>query len=258
MLGTVIDITERKRDEELTRVRDAELAHLSRISTMGNMASGLAHELNQPLGAILNYTGVCANLLKAIPVPSEKLHAVLDEVANETRRANAIIGRLRSFVTKQTPKAVQIDLNELVRKTISFMDFELRHHGVSMNLGIGKGLPRVLADSIQIEQVLVNLMYNAIQAMSATLPARKVLTVETAVTENRMVGITVADTGHGMSPENLARLFQPFFTTKAQGMGMGLNISRSIIENHGGRLSAKSNPGGGMRFSFTLPTKHVG
>ena len=255
MLGTVIDITERKRNEELKRLHDAEVAHLSRISTMGNMASGLAHEINQPLGAILNYTGVCANLLKLNPVPTDKLRAALDDVVSETSRAGEIISRIRSFVAKRAPKSAAVDVNELVRESISFVDFELRHQGISMELRIASGLRPVLADTIQIEQVLVNLIHNAMQAMATTPPTRRHMTIETAPAEKGMVQVSVTDTGVGISTEGLKRLFEPFFTTKPEGLGLGLNISRSIVESHGGRLSASTNPKGGMRFSFTLPTE---
>ena len=141
----------------------------------------------------------------------------------------------------------------MVARTIAFMEFELRNQGVTASLALSEQRPRVIADHIQIEQVLVNLCYNAMQAMSVLPVGQRKLRVETSVSGSDMAQIGVIDSGPGIAPENLARLFEPFFTTKSQGLGMGLNISRSIVENHGGRLTASPNPPSGMRFDFTLP-----
>jgi two-component system sensor kinase FixL len=255
MSGIVIDITERKKSEEITRLRDAELAHLSRVSTMGNMAAGLAHELNQPLGAILNYAGVCQAMAKTTPLPVQTICDAIDEVMSETRRASSIISRLRAFVSKQAPQSALVDLHDLIRKSVALMDFEIRNQSVRFSLKLCDGSPKVQVDSIQIEQVLVNLMYNAMQAMEELPADRRSLTLQTCCTSTGLAEVSVIDSGPGVSPDILKRLFQPFFTTKAQGMGMGLNISRTIIENHAGRLSASINPGGGMQFRFTLPVE---
>lgn len=255
MLVFVVDITQRKEHEEEKRLRESELAHLSRLSTMGNIASGLAHELNQPLGAILNYAGVCVNLAKSPPVPVPQFIGALNEVMSETRRAAAIIGRLRSFVKKQSPKTAPVDVNELIRKSVALLDFEIRHERVNIQLNLADALPPSHADTVQIEQVLVNLIFNAMQAMSDLPVSEKHISIQTARLSDSAVEVSVIDTGPGMSPESFEHLFEPFFTTKSQGMGMGLNISRSIMENHGGKLSAAINPDRGMRFSFTLPTE---
>ena len=252
-MGIVIDISEQKKIEESNRLREAELTHLSRISTMGNMASGLAHELNQPLGAILNYTGVCVNLARTQPVQMGKVLTALEEVANETRRAGAIIARIRSFASKHLPVSDAIDLNDLANKSVAMLDFELRHHNVNVRSRLEAAIPMVLADSIHIQQVIVNLIYNAMQAMSEMPIARRSLAIETKLVDTETVEFSVIDSGPGIPPENMARLFEPFFTTKTQGMGMGLNISRSIVESHAGRLFATANPSGGMKFTFRLP-----
>jgi C4-dicarboxylate-specific signal transduction histidine kinase len=245
---------ERKHAEESARIHEAELAHLSRISTMGQMASGLAHELNQPLSAILNYASVCLEHAESGNGSRETMVTALREVMSETRRAGAIISRLRSFVRKQQPPSVLVDLNAVVDESINLLDFELRHRGIRPKLRFAENLPKVLADTIQIEQVLVNLIFNALETMSENNAKGNGLIVQTALSSDAQhVEVCVIDNGAGVLPENLARLFEPFFTTKSRGLGMGLNISRSIIEAHGGRLAAAANPGGGMRFCFTIP-----
>jgi len=245
---------QRKAAEESARAREAELAHLSRVATMGQMASGLAHELNQPLAAILNYASVCLDHIeKQWGSPATALTAI-QEVMNETRRAGAIINRMRSFVSIQQPETVPLDMNELVRESVSILDFELRHRRIHPHLALAGNLPQVLGDAVPIQQVLVNLLFNAVQAIGESNSPANGLMVNTAVhDEGRSVQVCVVDTGPGISPENMTRLFEPFFTTKAKGMGMGLNISRSIVESLGGRLSVVPNPDRGMRFCFTIP-----
>lgn len=259
VMGVVMDITHRKAAEESAKIREAELAHLSRVTTMGQMASGLAHELNQPLSAIMNYASVCLAQIESEKGSSATALTAIQEVLNETRRAGAIISRMRSFVRKQQPQRVPVDINELVRESIGMMEFELRHQRMRPSLDLAANLPRVLGDSIQIEQVLVNLLFNALEAMGESVSPRNGLTAQTALhDEGRSVQVCIIDTGSGISPENMARLFHPFFTTKEKGLGMGLNICRSIVESHGGRLTAAPNPQRGMRFCFTLPVAEGG
>ena len=245
---------QRKAAEKTARAHEAELAHLSRVSTMGQMASGLAHELNQPLAAILNYASVCLAQIESQPGSPATALTAIQEVMNETRRAGTIISRMRSFVRKQQPQTVPLDMNELVRESVRMMEFELRHQQVRPRLELAPDLPKALGDAVQIEQVLVNLVFNALEAMGDAGSSRKGLTVRTASNDQgRSVRVCVVDTGPGMSPDDLGRLFEPFFTTKPKGMGMGLNISRSIIESLGGRLLAARNPDSGMQFCFTVP-----
>jgi PAS domain S-box-containing protein len=255
MLGTVVDITQRKLDEEEARAREAELAHFDRIHMMGQMASGLAHELNQPLGAILNYASVCLEPVESNTGLRETSVVAIREIMNETRRAGAIISRMRAFVRKQKPRSAPLEINALVKEAINILEFELRRQTIVPGLQLACGLPKVQADSVQIEQVLVNLIYNALEAMAeAGREEGNELKIQTALSKDgRLVEISVTDNGPGVSPGEMERLFEPFFTTKSLGLGMGLNISRSIVESHGGLLTAASNPGGGMRFSFSLP-----
>jgi C4-dicarboxylate-specific signal transduction histidine kinase len=251
---------ERKRAQDAIQSREAELAHMSRVSAMGQMASGLAHELNQPLSAILNYASVCLDQVQSgnpgVPVVVNALQELMDE----TRRAGVIISRLRSFLRKKQPQRTPVDINALVEESLNILDFELRHQGMRPRLKLAAGLTKVLADPVQIEQVLVNLIYNALEAMdSQTDLERKELSLHTRMARRAdTVEVCVADNGPGVPPEIMERLFEPFFTTKQQGLGMGLNISRSIVEGHGGQLNASANAGGGMRFCFTLPVATEG
>ncbi len=254
MMGTVVDITQRKAAEEAARAREAEMAHLSRVSIVGQMASGLAHELNQPLGAIINYAAASLTQLDVGNGSIEDLRFALRETMNETRRAAKIITKIREFVHKQQPEFKPVDLNALVRRTIEIMQFEFSRFRFEPRVSLAARLPPVLAESIQIEQVLVNLLYNAMQAMDENWKGPRQIAVETSVEDGaEKAAVSVTDTGPGIDPANLARIYDPFFTTKPKGLGIGLNISRSIIESHGGRLSATSNPQGGMRFTFTIP-----
>lgn len=240
--------------EQSARIREAELAHLSRVTTMGQMASGLAHELNQPLAAILNYASVCLEQIESHKGSSATALTAVHEVMNETRRAGAIISRMRSFVRKQQPHSVPLDINELVRNSVNMLEFEFRHQRMRPHLELVADLPKVLGDAVQIEQVLVNLLFNALEAMGESMSPRNGLTVRTAVHDQcKSVQVCIIDTGSGISPENMGRLFEPFFTTKPKGLGMGLNICRSIIESQGGRLTVTPNPERGMRFCFTVP-----
>jgi signal transduction histidine kinase/DNA-binding response OmpR family regulator len=254
VMGTVADISERKAAEAAARLRDAELAHLSRVSTMGQMASGLAHELNQPLSAIMNFAAVCRESMQASAGLSADAYSAIEEVMNEARRAGAIIARMRAFVRKQEPPRALLEVNELVRETLRLTDFEFQHQRIQPHLELQENLPKVLGDAVQLEQVLVNLLYNALDAMREADGAGNALTVQTGLhQESQLIQVCVTDAGCGMTQRQLERLFEPFFTTKSNGLGMGLNISRSIIESHGGRLFATPNPGKGMRFCFTLP-----
>jgi two-component system sensor kinase FixL len=253
MSGIVVDISERKEAEQKNRQREADLAHLARVGSMGNIAAGLAHELSQPLAAIMNYTGVCLNVARTTPSPNPQFLIALEEVMNETRRAGAIISRLRAFVSKQAPRRDKVDLNELIRKSISLLGFELRRAAPEVDLRLATDPVFVLADEIQIEQVMVNLIVNAIQAMTDKPQPQRQLVIQAEKLPGNFAQISVTDSGKGMSAQELARLFEPFFTTKQNGLGMGLNISRSIVTSHGGCLTASLNPACGMRFEFTLP-----
>lgn len=251
-------VIERGRAEEAVRERDAELAHLSRVYTMGQMASGLAHELNQPLGAISNYAAAGLTRLESGDFSPETISITLRDIACETRRAADIVSHMRSFIRKGQPNAEPVDVNGLIERSLALLHSELRRMRIVPATRLGAGLPRALIDPVQIEQVLVNLLCNAMDAM-ATLPERqRSLSLQTGLDHAGRLCVSVADSGPGMESDVLSRLFEPFFTTKSNGLGMGLNISRSIVESHGGRLTAARNDAGGMHFRFTLPVADKG
>ncbi len=255
MAGTLMDITDRKATEEQLQRHQEELAHVSRLSTMGEMATGLAHELNQPLAAITNYAIGCLNLLQAECRGPAGVCETLEQITTEAKRAAEIIRRIRAFVRKLESRRSSIDINALVREVIGLMSFEARNHGIVVHPALCDPLPLVLGDSIQIEQVVVNLVRNSFEAIQQRDAPERVMAIETRFGRSGrdVVEISVIDSGPGLADVDIERLFDAFFTTKPDGLGMGLSISRSIIEAHGGRLWAENHADGGAVFRFTLP-----
>lgn len=248
------DITGRRRAEEQSRLQQAQLTHMARLSIAGEMATGLAHELNQPLTAIVLYAQTCLDLLKSGTYTPEKLMELMEAAAQQGLRAGDILQRLRNFTRRSLPQKTRIDVNALVREAVHFIDGDVGRHGMTLRLNLAEPLPAVWADAVQIQQVLWNLLRNAIEAMTgAGDPPRRELTLHTAAFGSRVVEVAVSDSGPGLSPEAARRIFQPFFTTRPTGMGLGLSISKSIIEAHDGLLWATPNAGGGVTFHFTLP-----
>ncbi|HXH03208.1 MAG TPA: PAS domain S-box protein [Candidatus Competibacteraceae bacterium] len=253
MAGIAEDITARRQAQDQLRQLREELTHMGRLSLAGEMASGLAHEINQPLAAMVTYAQAALRLLKSESVEREQLATILEKVAEQGLRAGGIIHRLRKFLRKQPPQRSATDLNQLIRELDDLYRAEYRRFEVSVELELDEALPRVLADGIQIQQVLLNLMRNAMEAMQEVPEGQRQLTVRTRAAGVHSVEVLLRDSGPGLSAEARSHLFQPFFTTKAEGMGLGLSISRSIIEAHGGTLAAESDPRGGTVFRFTLP-----
>ncbi len=253
-----LEIRVRQHAQEQALTHQAELAHVARLSTMGEMASGLAHELNQPLSAINTYVQGCIRLLKMEKNDPEALINALQLTAQQADRAGGIIRRLRSFVRKGESHKTYTDINHIVNEVTGFLESQLRNNQVTLTLDLEEELPPVLADIIQIEQVLINLLKNGIEAMSGN--ENPSIKVSTRLKDNLFVELCVIDSGHGISEDKLKRIFNPFFTTKTSGMGMGLSISSSIIEAHDGKLYAENNPATGARFCFTLPVteEHLG
>ena len=250
------DITEQKRAEEKLKNLQAELIHLSRWNTMGMMASTLAHELNQPLTAAVNYVRAARRLLDSEKPPLGRAGEFLDKAVEETKLAGGIIRSLREFVDKRETSRTPENLNKVVEEAISLSVASGPESGVRISVVLEPLLPPVLIDKIQIEQVLLNLIRNATDAM-AELPERRI-TVTTALAEPGFVRVSVADTGPGIAPEIAPQLFQPFVTTKEKGMGIGLTICQSIIEAHGGRIWAEAGETQGSVFHFRLPGANEG
>lgn len=250
--GFVRDLTDRESTERRLQDLQSELVHVSRLTAMGEMASALAHELNQPLSAIANYMKGAERHLAADHPSPEKLQHALSSATAQALRAGEIIRRLRDFVAKGEADRGIEKLSTLLEEASTLAMIGAKERGVRLRFNIDPRLKYVLADKVQVQQVLLNLLRNAIDAMEDS--AKRDLTVSAAPTVGQMVEVSVADSGPGIAPDVVDKLFQPFFSTKSQGMGVGLSISRTIIEAHGGRIWAEPNPGGGAIFHFTLRT----
>jgi two-component system, LuxR family, sensor kinase FixL len=256
--GFVRDLTERQRTERQLQELQTELARISRLTAMGEMASTLAHEVNQPLTAVSNYLQGCSRLLETIDHPNAtKVRDALAATTTQTLRAGHIIRQLRDFVTHAESEKQPENVNDLIEEASALALIGAQEEGVKARFKLDPSLPPVMVEKVQIQQVLINLMRNAIEAMEAS--ERKELLVAAAPVPpgkdgkgKPKVEITVADTGSGISETIADQLFQPFVTTKPDGMGVGLSISKRLVEAHGGRISAEQNPGGGTIFRFTL------
>ena len=249
--GFIRDLTERQETEHQLQELQTELARLSRLTAMGEMASTLAHEINQPLSAISNYLQGCSRLLEPVDHPNApKIRDALAETIKQTLRAGSIIRQLREFVARGETERCPEDINKLVEEASALALVGAKDEGVKTVFSFDTRLALVLVEKVQIQQVLLNLMRNAIEAMQGC--DRKELVVTTAPGAKGMIEVAVADTGHGLAEEIADRLFQPFVTTKPAGMGVGLSISKRIIEAQGGEMWAEPNQGGGTVFRFTL------
>lgn len=247
----------RRRAEEQARHLHDELAHVSRRSTMGEMASYLAHELNQPLSAITLNANACRRSIEGGEFDRDDARQALQEIATEALRAGEVIRRLRRFVTHRGTQRSLVDLNHVVREVAPLLEPEARKRGVHLRFHLGETTPPIHVDVIQIQQVVVNLVRNAFEAVSESpSPCRRVVITTARTSEEAR--LDVSDTGVGISSENLKRVFQPYFSTKPEGLGMGLSISQSIIAEHGGRLWATPNPDAGVTLHVVLPAQGNG
>jgi two-component system sensor kinase FixL len=256
VVGSITDITDRKGAELALRQRQDELAHIGRLNLMAEMAAGLAHELNQPLAAITNYVKGAVLRMESGQAQPEQIKEVLNRVAAQALRAGAVIHRMRKFVRPGDSQAESVDLNDLVRETLSLLDDNLRDACCALRLELQEDLPPVVIDSVQVQQVLINLVRNAIEAMPADSPKLEIV-IRTESSSPDSVEIVVSDSGVGLAAEQCDKIFDPFFTTKAKGLGIGLSISRSIAEAHGGRLWATPNSERGATFHLQLPIHGV-
>jgi two-component system sensor kinase FixL len=252
--GFIRDLTQSQETETRLQELQNELVHVSRLTAMGEMASTLAHELNQPLSAIANLlTGSRRLIDRGREADQAKVRDAIDRAAAQALRAGEVIHRMRDFVRRGASERVDESLSKLIEEASALALIGERDRQVDVRLSLDPAADAVYADRVQVQQVLLNLIRNGIDAMQENGARRKALTITSAMTDQGWSQVSVADTGPGIAPEVLERLFQPFMTTKPQGMGVGLSISRSIIEAHGGRIWAEANPGGGALFRFTLP-----
>lgn len=237
--------------EKQRRQHEGELAHVSRLNTMGEMASGIAHEINQPLTAILSYNQACIRMLKEEHADTAGILRAMQASAAQSKRAGEIIKRLREFVSKQTNPLAPVNLNQVVLNVLLLADHELRDQQVDVTIDLDQSALPVIADRIQLEQVVLNLVLNALEAMKGTPVENKKLSIQTHV-DDGTITLSIHDHGHGIPVETIDQLFNPFFTTKSTGIGLGLTISQSIIEAYGGRIFASNAPDGAV-FKFILP-----
>jgi PAS domain S-box-containing protein len=257
--GFIRDISERKQAEDQLRASErnlqmtqAELARVSRLTTMGELAASIAHEVNQPLTAVINNGSACLRLLANNNLGPEVLRRALEGIIADGTRASTVLARIRAFIKKEPAEKSELDINEVIQEVLVLAGRELYENQVLPDHQLKTDLPSVLADRVQLQQVLLNLIMNGIEAMAAVTDRPRLLGVQSRIDESGDVLVAVSDSGTGFGLE-LDRVFNPFFTTKANGMGMGLSISRSLVENHGGRLWAAPNSPHGAMFSFTLP-----
>ena len=259
-------ITKRKRAEADLRLREEqlqqhemELAYVARLSTMGEMAASLAHELNQPLHAVKNYARGCVRRLLKKDEKDEELLSTLWQISKEANRAAGIIRSVRDLVHKRNHQVSRVSVNGLVEQVVLLSKADLKRRRASVNADLAPDLPAIVGDSIQIEQVMLNLIRNGLEAMDDVpeLNGDRQLRIKTERHDDDHIQVSVQDRGKGIEPSDLKKIFQPFYTTKPEGLGMGLAISRSIIQAHGGHLWASANQDRGCTFHFTLPTNTI-
>jgi PAS domain S-box-containing protein len=253
IFGTVQDITERKRAEDGLREAQMELAHVNRIATMGQLSASIAHEVNQPVAAVLMNAGAALRWLSAQTPDLKEARDALGRIVKDAKRAGEIIDRIRALIKKVAPQKDRLDINEAVLEVVALTRSELLRDRVSLETQLAEDLPQVHGDRIQLQQVLLNLIVNAVEAMRGVGDGARELRVGTEKDASGGVLVAVRDTGPGLDPQSGGRLFEAFYTTKPSGMGMGLSICRAIIEAHGGRIWATANQPRGAAFQFTLP-----
>lgn len=251
------DVTETRHAEAESRQHQTDLVHVCRVSTMGEMATGIAHELNQPLSAIMNYAKGSARRIQKDPAETGPILQALDKIAVQANRAAEIIKRMRGMLGKQPAIRDEVDMNQLVQEVISFVEFEARKSGVKIDLELSDDSLLIMVDLVQIEQVVLNIIRNAMDVLQEQQKEEKTVLIRTGYTDNGNIFVSIEDNGPGMSEETRAQLFHPFYTTKDSGMGMGLAISQTIIDDHQGYITVNSAPGQGTGFTIELPQSEM-
>ncbi|HUM12442.1 MAG TPA: PAS domain S-box protein, partial [Myxococcaceae bacterium] len=248
----IVQFIERKRAEEGLNDARAQLTHLTRVMTMGELTAAIAHELKQPLASLAAAASASRHWLQREPPDLREVEECLDQVSSDARRAGEVLDRIRSMVARSPPSKTRLDLNQTLEEVVALSQSEADRHRIVVRTSLSAGLPPVLGDRVQIQQVVLNLVLNGIRAMATTTGRPRELSMRSKRVGNEVV-VEVEDRGVGVRPEDLDRIFEPFFTTKSDGLGVGLAISRRIIEDHGGRLWATANEGAGTIFRFTVP-----
>jgi signal transduction histidine kinase len=252
-VGAVMDVTAiRLAERELYRTR-TDLAHATRVTILGELTATIAHEVNQPLGAVMYNAAGCLNWLNCDPPDMNEAHAALERIVRDCDRASEVVRRIRSLAKKADTKMAPLNLNEVLSETLTFVQHELLSYRVALRVENAGALLLVLADKVQLQQVMLNLILNGVEAMQSISDRPRELVIRSEQDEAQQVRVTVTDCGVGFSADSVDRLFNTFFTTKSSGMGMGLSICRSIIELHGGRIWAEPNVPHGATIQFTLP-----
>ena len=253
VLETNNDITERKRAEEALQKVQTELAHATRVMTLGELTASIAHEVNQPLAAIVTNGNACLRWLGGVQPNFVEARLAVERIIKDSYRASEVISRVRSLVKKTPPRKDFVDLNEVILEVVVLAQSQARRNHIFLKRELANNLPQVLGDRVQLQQVMLNLIMNGVEAIAKSNNGNRELAVSSGKDESNNLFVAVRDSGAGLDPANLERVFDAFFTTKTDGMGMGLAISRTIIESHGGRLWATSNSPTGAVFQFTLP-----
>jgi PAS domain S-box-containing protein len=254
--GVMVDIGKRKQAEETLRQALADLAHVSRVTTMGELTASLAHEINQPITGIVTNGNACVRWLAGDAPNLKEAREAASRIVRDGQRAGDVIARIRALVTKTATAKIRLDMNQTIQEIIALARDEVRRKSVTLRMELANDLWPVLGDRVQLQQVLLNLVMNGVEAMSTVEERSRKLVIRTQNDEADQVRVTVQDSGIGLAPQSMERIFNAFYTTKHGGMGMGLSISRSIVQNHGGRLWAVANDGPGTTFQFTVPKYH--
>jgi len=256
VLVSIFDITERKRSQEALDRAQADLAHVNRVSTLGELAASIAHEVNQPIAGVVTNADAALRWLARCPPDFQEVQQALDGIVNDGKRAGKILGRIRALVKKAPVQRERLDINQVILEVVALTRSEVQRNGITLLTELEPALPPVLGDRIQLQQVVLNFILNAIEATSGVDEYRRNVVISTAKDSNDAI-VAVRDSGVGIDADSADHLFQPFYTTKPSGMGMGLSICRSIIEAHGGRVMAARNVDAGATFQFTLPEQQA-
>ena len=251
--ASVASLFERKRAEEALRQAQAELAHVTRVMTLGELTASISHEVNQPIAAVVTNGQVCLRLLALETPRPDDLRATVERIVRDAHRASEVIQRIRALAQRTEPQMVSLDINDVIREAILLVQREVLSHGVSLRTELSSALPRVLGDRVQLQQVVINLLMNGVEALAPITDRPREILIQSQQHEAGEVLVAVLDSGIGIDSETAEKLFSAFFTTKPSGMGMGLSISRSIIRAHGGRLWVSPNADHGAAFQFTVP-----